>query len=68
MTQAIQFVLAGRLEGRLLHVGLGLRRLTAQAGKGISAKCSANANAYARQDMIGVIGTFNRAVRRSFRS
>ena len=39
---------------------------TAQAGKWDSATCSANARAYAQaDDIVGVIGTFNPAARRS---
>ncbi|HZQ66452.1 MAG TPA: branched-chain amino acid ABC transporter substrate-binding protein [Gaiellaceae bacterium] len=62
MTKAIQFVLSGA-GWKAGAYTLGYQSCddsTAQAGKWDSAKCSANGNAYARdQDVIGVIGTFN---------
>ena len=62
MTKAIQFVLSGAGWKAGPHT-IGYQSCddaTAQAGKWDSAKCSANANAYARDgDVIGVIGTFN---------
>jgi branched-chain amino acid transport system substrate-binding protein len=62
MTKAIQFILNGAGWKAGAHT-LGYQSCddsTAQAGKWDSAKCSANANAYARnRDVIGVIGTFN---------
>jgi branched-chain amino acid transport system substrate-binding protein len=62
MTQAIEFVLAGA-GWKAGPYTIGYQDCddsTAQAGKWDSAKCSANANAYARdKDLIGVIGTFN---------
>jgi branched-chain amino acid transport system substrate-binding protein len=62
MTQAIQFVLtgAGWKAGSYTIGYQDCDDSTAQAGKWDSAKCSANANAYARnKDVIGLIGTFN---------
>jgi branched-chain amino acid transport system substrate-binding protein len=62
MTQAIQFVLerAGWKAGSYTIGYQDCDDSTAQAGKWDSAKCSANANAYARnKDLIGVLGTFN---------
>ena len=62
MTQAIEFVLAGA-GWKAGPYTIGYQDCddsTAQAGKWDSAKCSANANSYARdKDLIGVIGTFN---------
>jgi branched-chain amino acid transport system substrate-binding protein len=64
MTKAIQFIL-GRApwSWKAGNYTVGYQSCddsTAQAGKWDSAKCSANANAYARNgDVIGVIGTFN---------
>jgi branched-chain amino acid transport system substrate-binding protein len=62
MTKAIQFILAGAgwKAGKWALGYQSCDDATAQAGKWDSAKCSANANAYARdKDVIGVIGTFN---------
>ena len=62
MTQAIKFILdgAGWKAGAYTIAYQDCDDSTAQAGKWDSAKCSANANAYARnKDVIGVIGTFN---------
>jgi branched-chain amino acid transport system substrate-binding protein len=62
MTKAIQFILngAGWKAGKWTVGYQSCDDSTAQAGKWDSAKCSANANAVARdQDVIGVIGTFN---------
>ncbi len=62
MTKAIQFVLngAGWKAGAYTLGYQSCDDSTAQAGKWDSAKCSANGNAYARnQDVVGVIGTFN---------
>ena len=62
MTKAIQFVLSGAgWKAGSYTVGYqDCDDSTAQAGKWDSAKCSANANAYARDaDLIGVLGTFN---------
>jgi branched-chain amino acid transport system substrate-binding protein len=62
MTKAIQFILggAGWKAGAYTIGYQSCDDATAQAGKWDSAKCSANANAYARdKDVIGVIGTFN---------
>ena len=62
MTKAIQFVLAGAgwKAGKWTLGFQSCDDATAQAGKWDSAKCSANANNYARnKDVIGVIGTFN---------
>jgi branched-chain amino acid transport system substrate-binding protein len=62
MTKAVQFILngAGWKAGAYTLGYQSCDDATAQAGKWDSAKCSANANAYARdQDVIGVIGTFN---------
>ena len=62
MTKAIQFILGGA-GWKAGAYSLGYQSCddaTAQAGKWDSAKCSANANAYARdKDVIGVLGTFN---------
>ena len=62
MTKAIQFVLAGA-GWKAGPYTIGYQDCddsTTQAGKWDSAKCSANANNYARnKDLIGVIGTFN---------
>jgi branched-chain amino acid transport system substrate-binding protein len=62
MTRAVQFILngAGWKAGAYTLGYQSCDDATAQAGKWDSAKCSANANAYARdKDVIGVIGTFN---------
>ena len=64
MTKAIQFVLSkAPWQYRAGQYTVGYQSCddsTAQAGKWDSAKCSANANAYARNgDVVGVIGTFN---------
>ena len=62
MGQAVQFILnaAGWKAGPYTIGYQSCDDATAQAGKWDSAKCSANANAFARdQDVIGVIGTFN---------
>jgi branched-chain amino acid transport system substrate-binding protein len=62
MTKAIQFILngAGWKAGAYTVGYQSCDDATAQAGKWDSAKCSANANAYARdKDVIGVVGTFN---------
>lgn len=62
MTKAIQFILngAGWKAGGYTVAYQSCDDATAQAGKWDSAKCSTNANAYARnKDVIGVIGTFN---------
>jgi branched-chain amino acid transport system substrate-binding protein len=62
MTRAIAFVLngAGWKAGSYTVAYQSCDDATAQAGKWDSAKCSTNANAYARnKDVIGVIGTFN---------
>ena len=62
MTKAIQFILggAGWKAGKWTIGYQSCDDATAQAGKWDSAKCSANANNYARnKDVIGVIGTFN---------
>jgi branched-chain amino acid transport system substrate-binding protein len=62
MTAAIKFVLKQRnFEAGGKKIGYqSCDDSTAQAGKWESAKCSANANAYANnEDVIGVIGTFN---------
>jgi len=62
MTKAIQFILsgAGWKAGAYTLGYQSCDDATAQAGKWDSAKCSANANAYARdKDVIGVLGTFN---------
>ena len=62
MTKAIQFVLAnaGWKAGKYTLGYQSCDDSTAQAAAWDSAKCSANANAYARnKDVIGVIGTFN---------
>ncbi len=62
MTKAIQFILngAGWKAGKYTIGYQSCDDATAQAGKWDSAKCSANANAVARdQDVIGLIGTFN---------
>jgi branched-chain amino acid transport system substrate-binding protein len=62
MTKAIQFILngAGWKAGAYTIGYQSCDDATAQAGKWDSAKCSANANAYARnRDVIGVVGTFN---------
>ncbi len=62
MTKAIQFILAGAgWKAGAYTIGYqSCDDATAQAGKWDSAKCSANANAVARdKDVIGVIGTFN---------
>ncbi len=62
MTKAIQFILAGAgwKAGKYTIGYQSCDDATSQAGKWDSAKCSTNANAYARdQDVIGVIGTFN---------
>jgi branched-chain amino acid transport system substrate-binding protein len=62
MTKAIKFELKQRnfKIGKFNVAYQSCDDSTAQAGKWDSGKCSANANAYARnQDVIGVIGTFN---------
>jgi branched-chain amino acid transport system substrate-binding protein len=62
MTKAIKFILKQRdfKAGDHKIAYQSCDDATAQAGKWDSGKCSANANAYARnQDVIGVIGTFN---------
>src|SRR4051794_25457321 len=62
MTRAIKFILNqhGWKAGKYGVAYQSCDDATAQAGKWDSGKCSANANAYARdQDVIGVIGTFN---------
>lgn len=62
MTKAIQFILngAGWKAGAYTLAYQSCDDATAQAGKWDSAKCSTNANQYARnKDVIGVIGTFN---------
>src|SRR3954463_109689 len=62
MTKAIQFILAGAgWKAGKWNIGYqSCDDATAQAGKWDSAKCSQNANNYARnKDVIGVIGTFN---------
>jgi branched-chain amino acid transport system substrate-binding protein len=62
MTKAIQFILngAGWKAGKYTIGYQSCDDSTAQAGKWDSAKCSANANSYARnKDVIGVLGTFN---------
>jgi branched-chain amino acid transport system substrate-binding protein len=62
MTNAIRFVLknAGFKAGKYKVGYQSCDDSTAQAGKWDSAKCSANANAYAQnKSVIGVIGTFN---------
>jgi branched-chain amino acid transport system substrate-binding protein len=62
MTKAIKFVLKQR-NFKIGDYNIAYQSCddsTAQAGKWDSGKCSANANAYARnQDVVGVIGTFN---------
>jgi branched-chain amino acid transport system substrate-binding protein len=62
MGKAIQFILngAGWKAGPYTIGYQSCDDATAQAGKWDSAKCSTNANAYARdRDVIGVVGTFN---------
>jgi branched-chain amino acid transport system substrate-binding protein len=62
MTKAVQFILAGaHWKAGKWNIGYqSCDDATAQAGKWDSAKCSQNANNYARnKDVIGVIGTFN---------
>jgi branched-chain amino acid transport system substrate-binding protein len=62
MTKSIQFILngAGWKAGAYTIGYQSCDDATAQAGKWDSAKCSANGNAYARnQDVIGLIGAFN---------
>jgi branched-chain amino acid transport system substrate-binding protein len=62
MTKAIQFILARHAyKAGAYTVGYqSCDDATAQAGKWDSSKCSANANAYARNpSLIGVLGTFN---------
>ncbi len=62
MTKAIAFVLngAGWKAGAYTIGYQSCDDSTAQAGKWDSAKCSANANQFARNsDVIGVLGTFN---------
>jgi branched-chain amino acid transport system substrate-binding protein len=64
MTKAIKFILStAPWRYRAGNYTLGYQSCddsTAQAGSWDSAKCSANANAYARNaDVIGVVGTFN---------
>jgi branched-chain amino acid transport system substrate-binding protein len=62
MTKTIQFILdgAGWKAGAYTVGYQSCDDATAQAAKWDSAKCSANANAYARNaDVIGLIGTFN---------
>jgi branched-chain amino acid transport system substrate-binding protein len=62
MTEAIKFILKQRnFKAGKFNVGYqSCDDSTAQAGKWDSAKCSANANAYAQnQSVIGVVGTFN---------
>jgi branched-chain amino acid transport system substrate-binding protein len=62
MTKAIGFVLQrhGYKAGKYSVGYQSCDDSTAQAGKWVSAKCSANAQAYAAdQSVIGVIGTFN---------
>jgi branched-chain amino acid transport system substrate-binding protein len=62
MTQAIKYVLkkANFKAGKYKIGYQSCDDSTAQAGKWVSAKCSANGNAYAQnKSVIGVIGTFN---------
>ncbi len=62
MAKAVQFILngAGWKAGKYTLGYQSCDDSTAQAGKWDSAKCSANANAFARdRDVIGVVGTFN---------
>jgi branched-chain amino acid transport system substrate-binding protein len=62
MTEAIKFVLKQHnfMAGKFKIGYQSCDDATAQAGKWDSAKCSANANAYAQdKSVIGVIGTFN---------
>jgi branched-chain amino acid transport system substrate-binding protein len=62
MVDAMKFALKSRkFTAGKYHIGFqSCDDSTAQAGKWDSGKCSANANAYARdQSVIGVLGTFN---------
>jgi branched-chain amino acid transport system substrate-binding protein len=62
MAKAIQFILngAGWKAGKYTVGYQSCDDATAQAGKWDSAKCSTNANAFARdKDVVGVVGTFN---------